>query len=108
MSTADAAVSVGGGRRKQVTEATTDALHTAAEAVCVGGGRLTEVTEGDDRGDGSVGGDDVRHTLSTAAAAVCVGGGRLMEVIEAMEVSEVAASQTLWPLLLLSVSVEAD
>ena len=32
-----------------------------------------------------------------------------MEVIEAMEVSEVAASQTLWPLLLLlSVSVEAD
>ena len=33
-----------------------------------------------------------------------------MEVIEAMEVSEVAASQTLWPLLLLlllSVSVEA-
>ena len=33
-----------------------------------------------------------------------------MEVIEVMEVSEVAASQTLWPLLLLllSVSVEAD
>ena len=70
-----------------------DALSTAAAAVCVGGGRLMEVTGKRSltevmaviEADGSDGGDGGGRALATAAAAVCVGGGRLTEVSDGGE-----------------------
>lgn len=58
--------------------------------------------------DESVTGDGGRDGLATAAAAaVCVGGVRLRKLIE---MTKVAAMETVWPvlLLLLFVSVGAD
>ena len=78
---------------------------------------MTDGGGGGNGADAGVGGDSGGDALAIGVAAVCVCGSRLTEgdrrkvtePTELMEVSEVTAVETLWPLALpSSVSVEAD